>query len=416
MNIVQRAELLEALSEERRAKIPKEKFVFKSKKRKGKETKGKYPIDTRERARSALRLVGMHGTDAEKARVRSAVKAKYGIGESDIVTRADVIESTRWGREMAKAIKSGTLKGHAKVRNIARAITGDRFKDAGGMLNYLDRDVPSLGSSMSHLLSQRQKANPNEIATVTKRIARNKQLHNPKHVEVPMHKRSDDEIRAMKQYRFNTYPGSIERPAGHGEEFVRISHGGSRRRLHQAIKSGKGGVNADGHKGLWVHQHAGKHLEPEAVRREHGYSQNASPYGDEPARLEGKIKRKYLIQPRNEGEGIVPEKHFKRIVKPRITKVNNAVARAGGKYFAADHAANVAPLSRTNRIKKESAVERAGNIQEVSASLQGSAWAKRLRWLKELKRPTDKAKRILSTHSASAARRAMGVSKQISGV
>ena len=66
------------LSEKRRKKIPKKKFVYSSKSRKGKKDKGKYPIDTLARARSALRLVGMHGTSEERARVRAAVCRKYG--------------------------------------------------------------------------------------------------------------------------------------------------------------------------------------------------------------------------------------------------------------------------------------------------------------------------------------------------
>lgn len=71
------------LTEKRRKEIPKKSFVYSDKKRKGKKTKGKYPIDTPARARAALRLVGMHGTPAEKARVRAAVKRKYpNIGRS----------------------------------------------------------------------------------------------------------------------------------------------------------------------------------------------------------------------------------------------------------------------------------------------------------------------------------------------
>jgi len=42
--------------------------------------KRKYPINTRKRAGVALGLVGMHGTAAEKRKVRAAVKRKYGMG------------------------------------------------------------------------------------------------------------------------------------------------------------------------------------------------------------------------------------------------------------------------------------------------------------------------------------------------
>lgn len=38
---------------------------------------GSYPIDTENRARSALARVSQFGTPAEKARVRRAVKRKY---------------------------------------------------------------------------------------------------------------------------------------------------------------------------------------------------------------------------------------------------------------------------------------------------------------------------------------------------
>jgi hypothetical protein len=43
----------------------------------------KYPVDTAKRARTALGLVGMHGSPAAKAKVRAKVHADYpGIGES----------------------------------------------------------------------------------------------------------------------------------------------------------------------------------------------------------------------------------------------------------------------------------------------------------------------------------------------
>lgn len=56
-----------------RRKIPTSKFAIK----RGR----KYPIDTKKRARTALGLVGMHGTAAQKKAVRSAVKRKYGLGK-----------------------------------------------------------------------------------------------------------------------------------------------------------------------------------------------------------------------------------------------------------------------------------------------------------------------------------------------
>ena len=40
----------------------------------------RYPIHDRAHARSALGFVAMHGTAGEKARVRAAVRRKYGMG------------------------------------------------------------------------------------------------------------------------------------------------------------------------------------------------------------------------------------------------------------------------------------------------------------------------------------------------
>lgn len=63
------------LSTARRKKIPTSKFAIK----RGR----KYPIDTRRRARTALGLVGMHGTAAQKRTVRAAVRRRYpGVGKS----------------------------------------------------------------------------------------------------------------------------------------------------------------------------------------------------------------------------------------------------------------------------------------------------------------------------------------------
>jgi hypothetical protein len=57
------------LSAKRRKKIPTSKFAIK----RGR----KYPIDTPKRARTALALVGMHGSKAQKTAVRRAVKRRY---------------------------------------------------------------------------------------------------------------------------------------------------------------------------------------------------------------------------------------------------------------------------------------------------------------------------------------------------
>lgn len=63
------------LSAARRKKIPTSKFAIK----RGR----KYPINTRRRARTALGLVGMHGTAAQKRTVRAAVRRRYpGVGKS----------------------------------------------------------------------------------------------------------------------------------------------------------------------------------------------------------------------------------------------------------------------------------------------------------------------------------------------
>ena len=57
-----------------RSKIPTSEFA--EPERRG------YPIDTAKRARTALGLVGMHGSPAEKSRVDAAVHRKYpSIGE-----------------------------------------------------------------------------------------------------------------------------------------------------------------------------------------------------------------------------------------------------------------------------------------------------------------------------------------------
>jgi hypothetical protein len=59
------------LTAKARANIPQKEFAVPSK------DGGAYPIDTRQRAATALGLVGMHGSPAEKAQVRGAVAKKY---------------------------------------------------------------------------------------------------------------------------------------------------------------------------------------------------------------------------------------------------------------------------------------------------------------------------------------------------
>lgn len=59
------------LTAKARAQIPKKEFAVPGK------DGGGYPIDTKTRAKTALGLVGMHGSPAEKAQVRSAVAKKY---------------------------------------------------------------------------------------------------------------------------------------------------------------------------------------------------------------------------------------------------------------------------------------------------------------------------------------------------
>lgn len=67
------------LSAKQRSKIPTKSFAIPSKARgaKAKKKSGNYPIPDKAHARSALRLVGIHGTPAEKKRVRSAVYRKF---------------------------------------------------------------------------------------------------------------------------------------------------------------------------------------------------------------------------------------------------------------------------------------------------------------------------------------------------
>jgi hypothetical protein len=61
------------LTYQQRKRMPKKSFVIPSKAPGG----GSYPIPDKAHARNALARVSQHGTPAEKARVRGAVKAKY---------------------------------------------------------------------------------------------------------------------------------------------------------------------------------------------------------------------------------------------------------------------------------------------------------------------------------------------------
>ena len=69
----------EVLSAEARRGIPKKDFAIpqRAKTPEGKARSGSYPIPDEAHARAALGLVGMHGSDAEKAQVRAKVHAKY---------------------------------------------------------------------------------------------------------------------------------------------------------------------------------------------------------------------------------------------------------------------------------------------------------------------------------------------------
>lgn len=59
-----------------RRALPSDAFVFPGRA----PGSGSYPIPDRSHALAALRLVAMHGTPAEQARVRAAVRRKFGIG------------------------------------------------------------------------------------------------------------------------------------------------------------------------------------------------------------------------------------------------------------------------------------------------------------------------------------------------
>jgi hypothetical protein len=68
-----------------RAKISKSSFAIPSKagSASAKKQSGNYPINDRTHAQNALARVAQHGTSAEKAQVRAAVKRKYpAIGQA----------------------------------------------------------------------------------------------------------------------------------------------------------------------------------------------------------------------------------------------------------------------------------------------------------------------------------------------
>jgi hypothetical protein len=67
------------LTSKKRAKLSKSDFAIKSKAKTAEQKKesGNYPIPDEKHARNALARVAQHGTPAEKARVRAAVKKKF---------------------------------------------------------------------------------------------------------------------------------------------------------------------------------------------------------------------------------------------------------------------------------------------------------------------------------------------------
>jgi hypothetical protein len=95
------------LTAKARANIPSKEFAVPS--------KDGYPIDTRKRAATALGLVGMHGSPAEKAQVRSAVARKY-----------PQVEQSRGPQAKKPAARSGSGggNGRAATRRAARTLTG----------------------------------------------------------------------------------------------------------------------------------------------------------------------------------------------------------------------------------------------------------------------------------------------------
>lgn len=62
------------LTSKQRSNLPASSFVFPSSRR--------YPIPDESHAQNALARVSQNGSSAEKAKVRSAVKRKFGMGGS----------------------------------------------------------------------------------------------------------------------------------------------------------------------------------------------------------------------------------------------------------------------------------------------------------------------------------------------
>ena len=72
------------LSASQRKKMPASSFAIPSKAKtpQGKAQGGSYPLPDKAHARAALSRVAQHGTPAEKAQVRAAVKRKFpGVGK-----------------------------------------------------------------------------------------------------------------------------------------------------------------------------------------------------------------------------------------------------------------------------------------------------------------------------------------------
>jgi len=124
------------LKAKQRSHIATKNFAIPGKAENAKEKKksGNYPIHDIEHARSALRLVGMHGTDEEKAQVRAKVHAKYpslkktagtGLLAEHLIKNAEYEPGVkqRVMHKVAGVIKAAACRKHArgqlaeKIRN-----------------------------------------------------------------------------------------------------------------------------------------------------------------------------------------------------------------------------------------------------------------------------------------------------------
>lgn len=74
--LLRKEDLMARLSMAQRRALPPGAFVFQGRA----PGPGSYPIPDRAHAVAALRLVAMHGSPAEQARVRAAVRRRFGIG------------------------------------------------------------------------------------------------------------------------------------------------------------------------------------------------------------------------------------------------------------------------------------------------------------------------------------------------